>query len=115
MATSEPQEPEGVPDSVPTKTADAELRLTDEGLEMPEFLKGHVGDFTIRTPSITGEYETTDSGLPTDEFYDGPIAAMPGEGDYNSDVPAGHMAVSTPDLPETTYRVVEERTDEPAN
>lgn len=50
--------PEGTPDSVPTKTPDAELRLTDEGLEMPEFLKGYTGTFTMRTPSITGEFET---------------------------------------------------------
>jgi len=111
MATSEPKEPEGVPNSIPTKTADAVLKLTDEGIEMPCFLKGHVGKFKIRTPNIDGEYETTDAGMPENEYYDGPIAAMPGDGDYNGDIPEGHMAVSTPELPETTYKVADERTE----
>ena len=103
---------DGVPDDVPTKEPDAELRLTDDGLEMPGFLKGHVGDFTIRTPSATGEFETTDAGLPTDEYYDGAISAYPDGGDYHGDLRAGLMAISTDQHPETVYEIVDEREGE---
>jgi len=105
-------EDEGTPNDVPTKSPDAELRLTDDGLEMPAFLKGYVGEFRMRTPSLTGEFETTDSGLPTDDFYNGIIAACPESGDYHGDLEAGMMGLSTDDRRETVYRIIDERTDE---
>lgn len=102
-------EEEGASDQLPTKTPDAKLRLTDKGIEMPEILKGHVGEFKIRTPNITGEYETTDAGLPEDEYYDGAIAALPGGGDYHGDLEGNMMAVSVPREPEAVYEVIDER------
>jgi len=100
---------EGTPDTVPTKEPDAALYLTDEGITMPEFLKGYVGEFTIRTPNVTGEMETTDRGLPTDDVYDGPIANYPKEGDYHGDLREGLLAISTPRHPETVFEVIDKR------
>lgn len=112
MSTEIPdEEPEGTPDDTPTKTPDDELRLTDDGLEMPVFLRGYVGSFTIRTPQITGDFETTDSGLPEDEFYDGVIATYPEDGDYHGDLREGLLAISTPRHTETVYEIHDERTD----
>lgn len=105
-------EAEGTPDDVPVKEPDADLRLTDEGLEMPEFLKGYVGEFTMRTANVTGEFETSDAGLPESEFYDGLIAVYPEDGDYHGDLTAGLMGISTTEHRETVYRIVDERTDE---
>lgn len=95
-----------------TRTPDDTLRLTDEGLELPSFLRGYVGTFTIRTPNIDGTLETSSHGMPDTEFYDGPIAAYPDEGDYNSELGEGMIAISTPSHPEMTYEIVDERTDE---
>jgi len=94
-------------------TADATLRLTDEGLEMPDWLRGYAGSFTIRTGKVSGDVETTDAGLPDTEYYDGPIAVMPESGDYNPEIPPGHMILTAPGQPEWCYEIIEERTDEP--
>jgi len=105
-------EAEGTPDTVPTKTPDAELRLTDDGIEMPEFLKGYSGEITMRTPNVTGEFETSDAGLPETEFWDGIIAECPEAGDWHGDLEAGMMGLSTPDHCETVYRIIDERTND---
>ena len=102
---------EGTPATVPTKTPDATLRLTDDGLEMPEFLRGYVGTFQIRTPGVTGEFETAEAGLPDVEFYDGVIAVYPSPGEYHNDLDAGRMGISTDEHPETVYGIVDERTE----
>jgi len=107
-----PEEAEGTPESVPTKTPDATLRLTDDGLEMPEFLRGYVGTFEIRTPGVTGEFETAEAGLPDVEFYDGVIAIYPDAGEYHGDLEAGLMGISTDEHPETVYEIINERTEE---
>ena len=107
-------EVEGTPDSVPTKEPDAALRLTDNGITMPEFLKGYVGEFKIRTPNVTGEFETTDEGLPTDDTYDGVIANYPESGDYHGDLREGLLAISTPRHPETVFEVIDEREEDDA-
>lgn len=113
MSTEIPdEEPEGTPDDVPTKTPDGELRLTDDGLEMPAFLRGYVGSFTMRTPSLTGDFETTDSGLPDEPFYDGVIAAYPEDGDYHGDLCETLAAFSTPTHGETVYEIHDERTED---
>jgi hypothetical protein len=93
-------------------TPDATLRLTDGGIEMPGWLKGYTGTFTMKTPSVDGDLETTDEGMPDTEFYDGPIAAMPESGDYNEHIPAGCMILTAPGRPETLYEIVDERTDD---
>lgn len=107
-----PADEEGTPASVPTKEPDAQLRLTDDGLEMPDFLRGYIGEFTMRTPNITDELETSDGGLPDTEFWDGILAEYPSEGDYHGDLREGLMALSTPGHRETVYEIVDERTDE---
>lgn len=95
-----------------TAEPDDTLRLTDEGLEMPEFLKGYSGSFRVRTADVTGDMETTDAGLPETEFYDGVIAVYPDDdGDYNPDLASGLMAISTPEHGEEIYEIVDERTD----
>jgi hypothetical protein len=99
----------------PTTTvdADATLRLTDDGIEMPEFLKGYTGSFTLRTADITGTYQTSESGMPETDFFDGPIAVYPADdGDYNSDLAAGFMAIGTPEHGEEIFEVVDERDEE---
>ena len=108
-------EKEGTPDSVPEKQPDAALRLTDEGITMPEFLKGYVGDFTIRTPNVTGELETSDEGMPTGDVYDGILAMYPESGDYHGDLREGLLAISTPKHPETVFEVIDEREETEAD
>ena len=105
---------EGTPESVPTKTPEATLRLTDDGLKMPEFLCGYVGEFTIRTPGVTGEFETAEAGLPDVEFFDGVIAVYPDPGEYHGDLEAGTMGISTDEHRETVYEIVDERTEDEA-
>jgi len=103
---------EGTPDSIPTKEPDAALYLTDDGITMPEFLKGYVGEFTIRTPNVTGELETSDEGMPTDDVYDGIFAKYPKEGDYHGDLREGLLAISTPRTPETVFEVIDKREED---
>lgn len=92
--------------------ADGTLRLTDDGIEMPAFLKGYVGSFKIRTADITGDFQTTDHGMPDTEFYDGPIAVYPDDdGDYNPDLGAGFMAIGTPRHGEEIFEIIDERTE----
>jgi len=113
MSTDERPDAEstGTPEGVPTKSPDATLRLTDAGLELPEFLKGYVGEFRIRTPRRTGTFETTDAGLPDVDFYDGVIAVYPGRGTCHGDLDAGMMAISTAEHRETVYEIIDERTE----
>lgn len=113
MSTELPDDvdPDGTPATIPTKEPDATLRLTDDGIEMPEFLKGHVGEFTIRTPNITGDFETTDSGLPEDDVWDGVIAGYPNDGDYHGDLREGLMGISTDEHRETVFEIVDERSE----
>ena len=92
---------------------DATLRLTDDGLELPTFLRGHVGAFTLRTADITGEFQTTDHGLPDTEFYDGVLAAYPDDdGEHNPHLRAGLLSFETPDHHEVVFEVHDERTQE---
>jgi ribosomal protein L37AE/L43A len=110
--------PEGDDDGEPITdggqlTPDDTLRLTDDGLEMPKWLRGYQGTFTLKTRKVDGELETTEAGLPDVEFYDGVIAAMPDEeGGYNPEIPPGHMILTAPDQPEYCYDVVDERSQE---
>jgi len=104
-------EVEGTPDTVPTKTPDSELKLTDEGIEMPEFLRGYVGDITMRTPNVTGEFETSEAGMPDEDVVDTIFAEMPEGGDYHADLEAGMMALSTEETPETVFEIVDNRSE----
>lgn len=104
MATEAPEADQKV-------SADDELRLTDEGIELPEWLRGYTGSFTLRTGSIDGEFNTTDEGLPDAEFYDGVIASYPGDGDWNPQIPEGHLILTAPGEPEWCYNILDERTD----
>lgn len=100
---------------VKTAKPDETLRLTDEGLQMPDMLKGYVGTFKLRTADITGEFTTTDSGLPETEYYDGVISAYPeDDGDYNPHLEEGLLSFETESHPERVFRIVDERTDETA-
>lgn len=92
-------------------TVDDTLRLTDEGLEMPDWLRGYQGSFTIRTGEVDGNMETTDTGLPDQEFWDGIIAVMPEAGEYNPEIPDGHMVITAPGEDEWCYEIVDERGD----
>jgi len=104
-------EPTATPERVQTTSPDATLRLTDDGLELPEFLTGYVGEFQIRTPRRTGTFETTDAGLPDVDFYDGVIAVSPKAGTRHGDLDAGMMAISTAEHRETVYEIIDERTE----
>lgn len=88
------------------------LRLTDDGLEMPEPLKGYVGQFEIRTGAITGQINTTDEGMPTDDFYDGVIAVYPEGGDYNEGLDDGEIVFQIRGHPDIKYTVIDERTED---
>lgn len=89
-----------------------QLRLTDDGLEMPEMLRGYKGQFEIKTPNITGQINTTEEGLPDEDFYDGPIANYPEEGDYNDRLDEGEMIVQARGYPNTKFEIVDERSEE---
>ena len=104
-------EPTGTPERVRPTSSDATLRLTDAGLELPEVLKGYVGEFQIRTPRRTGSFETTGAGLPDGDFYDGVIAVSPKAGTRHDDLDAGMMAISTAEHRETVYEIIDERTE----
>jgi ribosomal protein L37AE/L43A len=94
-------------------TPDDTLRLTDDGLEMPKWLRGYQGTFIVKARKVDAEFETTEAGLPDVKFYDGVIAVMPDEeGDYNPEIPPGHMILTAPDQPEYCYDVVDERSQE---
>lgn len=100
-------------DEVKTATPDETLRLTDEGLEMPDMLRGYVGTFTLRTASITGDYETTTSGMPDVDFYDGVIAVYPDDdGDYNPHLASGLLSIETDAHPERVFQIEDERTED---
>ncbi len=103
-------EPEGEPG--PVREPDDTLRLTDNGLEMPDFLQGFVGEFTVRTPSLTGEFETTTHGLPESDFYDGIIAVYPESGDFHGDLEEGMLAISIPEHREMIYEIDDQRTED---
>lgn len=97
----------------PNVTVHDELELTDDGLEMPDMLRGYVGSFKLRTASITGDFETTESGLPDEDYYDGPIAAYPSDGgDYNQHLSAGFMSFETADVGERVFKILDNRTEE---
>lgn len=92
---------------------DETLRLTDEGLEMPEMLRGYVGSFKVRTADITGEIQTTEHGLPDEEFYEGVLSVYPDDdGNYNPHLESGLMSFETADNPERVFEIVDERSDE---
>lgn len=94
------------------RTPDSTLELTNNGLEMPEMLKGYSGVFTLRTASITGEYTTTDAGLPDTDYYDGLIAAYPDDdGDYNEYLGRGLLSFETSEHTELVFRIVDKRAD----
>lgn len=112
-AEESPDEGELIPDGGEVKTAepDETLRLTDEGIEMPDMLRGYVGSFTLRTADITGDFETTESGLPDTDYFDGVIAVYPeDDGDYNPHLEEGLMSLETDEHPERVFRVVDETT-----
>jgi len=100
---------DGTPDTVPVKTPDAELELTEDGIQMPDFLRGYIGDFKMRTPNITGELETSEAGMPDEDVVDTIFAVMPEKGDYNADLEAGMLALSTEKTPETVFRIIDNR------
>jgi hypothetical protein len=93
---------------------DGTLRLTDEGIEMPDMLRGYQGQFHLRTADVTGQFDTTESGLPDTEFWDGVIAVYPDDdGDYNAHLGPGLMEIYTTSKAESTvFEVVDERTED---
>ena len=93
---------------------DETLLLTDEGLQMPDMLRGYVGQFHVKTADITGQYNTTDSGLPDTEFWDGVLAVYPDDdGDYNPHLGEGLIEVYTTDKSASkVFEVVDKRTEE---
>jgi len=88
------------------------LRLTDEGIEMPEMLKGYVGQFEIRTGSITAQFNTTDQGLPESGYCDAVWGTYPEGGDYNATLDEGEMVVQVRGYPDTKFEIVDERSEE---
>ena len=92
-------------------TADGTLRLTDEGIEMPEWLRGYTGEFTIEDGSVTGTLTTEPSGLPDTDIWDGVLAVMPTDGDYNPEIPAGHWVITAPGKPRYCYAIDDERSE----
>lgn len=89
------------------------LRLTDDGLEMPEMLRGYKGQFEVRTPQITAQLNTSEEGLPDTDFYDDVFAVYPEAGDYNDHIEEGQMVVSVRGgVPDTKFEIVDERTED---
>lgn len=86
-----------------------QLVVDDDGLHVPEWLVGFVGEFQMRTPNVEGDLETTDDGLPP---VVGPLGAYPEEGDYHEDLDEGEMALSTPEHDEVVYQIIDQRTED---
>lgn len=118
LGEEEPEAEEGelIPDGGTVEKSEPEetLRLTDEGIEMPDMLRGYKGQFHVRTADITGQFNTTESGLPDTEFWDGVIAVYPDDdGDYNPHLGPGLMEVYTTSKEESVvYEVKDERTED---
>lgn len=101
----DPDEHQGTPSDVPTAKVDQELELNDDGeLILPDYLVGYVGDFTIRTPNVTGEMETSEHGLGETSDL---LGSVPEAGDWHGDLEAGMMAISTDEHPEKVFRITD--------
>jgi len=86
------------------------LRLTEEGIEMPEMLRGYVGEFVLRTADMTGTFHITEHGLPDADYYDGVISTYPDDdGDYNPHLGPGLLSLETSEHEEKVFRVLDER------
>jgi len=85
------------------------LQLTDDGIELPEMLKGYTGQFEIKIGSRTGQFNTTDAGLPETDYYDGPIAVYPEGGDYNDGIDDGEMVIQARGYRDTKFTVIDKR------
>jgi hypothetical protein len=106
MKPEEPPSPDeyGTDTEVPTATPDDTLVVEDGELILPDYLVGYIGQFTIRTPSVTGEMETTEHG-PGETS--GVLGAVPEGGDHHADLEAGMMAIETEEHPEKVFRIEE--------
>lgn len=76
---------------------------------MPEMLRGYTGQFEMKVPNVTGQFNTTDSGLPDEEFWDGPLAVYPAEGTYHEHLDEGEMVLQCRGYPNTLFQIVDER------
>lgn len=80
------------------------LHITEEGLELPDWLQGHVGSFSLKTPNVDGDLETTEHGLGT---HNQVLASVPEPGDYNEELDEGQLALRKPGYPWRVYQVVD--------
>jgi len=87
------------------------LELTDDGIEMPDMLKGYVGQFEIKTAKITAQFNTTDQGLSTDDYSDTVWAHYPESGDYNAGLAEGEMVIQARGYPDTKFTIQDNRED----
>lgn len=85
------------------------LELTDEGIEMPERLKGYVGQFEIKTPNVTAQFNTTEKGLTTDDYSDAVWGVYPDGGDYHDELDEGEMIIQARGYSAKKYRVIDKR------
>jgi hypothetical protein len=65
----------------------------------------------MKTPNLTGQFNTTDKGLPDSDFYDGPIAAYPEDGDYHAHLSEGEVIICCRVHRDTLFQIVDERSD----
>lgn len=91
-------------------SAEKTLRLTDEGLELPEWFRGYTGRFTVKTSTLSCTVSTGNAPVPDDELWDGPIAAVPqDEENCCSRIPSGCLVLTAPGKLERCYRIVDKR------
>lgn len=92
-------------DGEPLETAEPDdtLTLDDDGLHVPDMLAGFVGEFKMRTPSISAEFTTTDEGI--DEVSDGVLATYPTEGGWNPHLDEGMVEIDVPGYPSKVYEI----------
>ncbi len=90
---------------------DETLELTEEGIEMPDMLRGYQGEFKYHTASVTGTINTIASGYPDAEYFDGAIATYPhDDGNKNLYLAPGYIGLQTDERPEEkVFKVVDKR------
>lgn len=86
-----------------------QLVVDDDGLYIPDWLVGFVGEFQIRTANIEGDLTTTEDGLPPVVWT---LGVYPEEGDYHDDLTEGELALSTPEHDEVVYEIIDQRTED---
>lgn len=91
-----------------TVEADETLVLDDDGLHVPDWLVSYTGRFTLNKPTFELKPEVVEPGLPE---VSGVLQSYPEEGDWDSRLGEGMIALSSPTHEERIYKIDDQRTE----